>query len=124
MKKEGEVVKSLINLYIENSVSLSSAIESKKDMETLDITTIMLSNIRYTIDAIYFDDTELRNLNPSEVPNDFSVFLFDTKRNMFWKGSYGYTFNISDAAIWDLKTAQAKVKDDFKNETKMVSFNY
>lgn len=51
------------------------------------------------------------------------VYLFDLKRNMFWRGMHGYTSDIFSADIFDINEAKKIVEDDYGNNTKIVYFD-
>lgn len=60
------------------------------------------------------------NFNIKEAPN--MVYLFNTKKNMFWKGLYGYTRDLYSAGLFPLEEALTIVEKDYDKATKIVYF--
>lgn len=60
------------------------------------------------------------NFDIKDAPN--RVYLFDTRRNMFWKSNRGYTRDIHSASLFSLEGAIIIAGKDIDNTTKIVYF--
>ena len=58
-----------------------------------------------------------------EKDNPGTCYLFDKKRNMFWK-ERGYTRYINHAKLFDTKDAKIQSASDYNNNTKIVYFEF
>ena len=85
-----------------------------KDRKQLFVLYDLLVTNEYVVKAMT-DDFDTEN-----APN--KVYLFDTKRNMFWKGSHGYTRDIYSAALFSLEGAIIIADKDIDKTTKIVYF--
>ena len=85
-----------------------------KDRKQLFVLYDLLSTNEYVVKAMT-DDFDIEN-----APN--KVYLFDTSRNMFWKGSHGYTRDIYSAALFSLEGAIIIADKDIDKTTKIVYF--
>ena len=85
-----------------------------KDRKQLFVLYDLLSTNEYVVKAMT-DDFDIEN-----APN--KVYLFDTSRNMFWKGSHGYTRDIYSAALFSLDGAIIIADKDIDKTTKIVYF--
>ena len=85
-----------------------------KDRKQLFVLYDLLVTNEYVVKAMT-DDFDIEN-----APN--KVYLFDTSRNMFWKGSHGYTRDIYSAALFSLDGAIIIADKDIDKTTKIVYF--
>ena len=85
-----------------------------KDRKQLFVLYDLLVTNEYVVKAMT-DDFDIEN-----APN--KVYLFDTSRNMFWKGSHGYTRDIYSAALFSLEGAIIIADKDIDKTTKIVYF--
>ena len=85
-----------------------------KDRKQLFVLYDLLSTNEYVVKAMT-DDFDIEN-----APN--KVYLFDTSRNMFWKGSHGYTRDIYSAALFSVEGAIIIADKDIDKTTKIVYF--
>ena len=85
-----------------------------KDRKQLFVLYDLLVTNEYVVKAMT-DDFDIEN-----APN--KVYLFDTKRNMFWKGSHGYTRDIYSAALFSLEGAIIIADKDIDKTTKIIYF--
>ena len=85
-----------------------------KDRKQLLVLYDLLVTNEYVVKAMT-DDFDIEN-----APN--KVYLFDTNRNMFWKGSHGYTRDIYSAALFSLEGAIIIADKDIDKTTKIVYF--
>ena len=85
-----------------------------KDRKQLFVLYDLLVTNEYVVKAMT-DDFDIEN-----APN--KVYLFDTSRNMFWKGSHGYTRDIYSAALFSLDGAIIIADKDIDKTTKIIYF--
>ena len=85
-----------------------------KDRKQLFVLYDLLSTNEYVVKAMT-DDFDIEN-----APN--KVYLFDTSRNMFWKGNHGYTRDIYSAALFSLEGAIIIADKDIDKTTKIIYF--
>ena len=85
-----------------------------KDRKQLFVLYDLLVTNEYVVKAMT-DDFDIEN-----APN--KVYLFDTSRNMFWKGSHGYTRDIYSAALFSLEGAVIIADKDIDKTTKIIYF--
>ena len=85
-----------------------------KDRKQLFVLYDLLVTNEYVVKAMT-DDFDIEN-----APN--KVYLFDTSRNMFWKGSHGYTRDIYSAALFSLEGAIIIADKDIDKTTKIIYF--
>ena len=85
-----------------------------KDRKQLFVLYDLLVTNEYVVKAMT-DDFDIEN-----APN--KVYLFDTSRNMFWKGSHGYTRDIYSAALFSLDGAVIIADKDIDKTTKIIYF--
>lgn len=106
-------VRELSNVICKKISELNIDLDTKKLVTNF--MEISLIDLAYLLSAKEdsFDITDIKDLD--------YVYLFDLERNMFWKGTHGYTSSIRDAMLFPFEVAKNK-SNEYNSNTKIVFF--
>lgn len=109
------LVNYMIEKYKEDVISTMNSINNNTEINQLRVLLGLLECNEFIIKCMT-DEFDIEKA--PEV-----VYLFDLKRNMFWKQSrYGYTRDIFSAGLFTLEEAKKISEYDYNNNTKIVYF--
>lgn len=107
------IVNEIIEEYMKDAYNTIGLLEDTKNKIHVSVLYEMLESNNYVIKAMTQEFDE-------DMATDM-VYLFDLRRNMFWK-NFGYTRDIYSAAVFTLEEAKMLIDQDYNKNTKLVYF--